>query len=240
MEKQNITNNNIQYIDTNYSVYALQILKNLGIIDHFNEYLLNENNNSSDETDRINDVSEDNNDVFIGSDGKVEIIDTFPSISDELLQELTPDGIKCQIIDRPLSIRFLKKLLNKPTIIRIVAKNGYHHTIFYDGKKIYDSWYDAFFVNNTLEYKDYYTNSICKFKPKRSFFKIGTPQQNDDEGYCDLFSVVVARIKARNEELKLLDKQLQTQQTKQELDKFTKINTIFHINNTEYKNILPI
>lgn len=177
----------------------------------------------------------DNDEVCIGSDGKIEINKEFPSIPDGLLEKLTPKGIESKIIYKPLDVDILNNFAGKPTIIRIGTENWYH-TIFYDGNKIYDSWYDSFFKTEELDfYEDYYNDDIYIYN--HDIFYKNAPQQNCDEGYCDLFAVTVARVYNDGYELNYLNKKIQNIKMKQELSKFANITSKMHINEIEYNDI---
>ena len=232
MEIQNI--NNIQYTETNYRVLAEQIFRYLGIIEDFNEDLLSEKDNNLDKVDSIsNDLLDD---VFIRSDGKIEINSKFPCISEDLLKELTPKGIKFEIIYKPLDVNILNSFDSKPTIIRIDTKNWYH-TIFYDGNKIYDSWYDCYQSHNEDidDHKYYYSDDI--YICNHDLFYKNAPQQNCDEGYCDLFAITIARLHNRGYRINSFNKKIQNIKIKQEQSKFMRLNSEMHINEIEYNDI---
>ena len=57
-----------------------------------------------------------------------------------------------------------------------------------------------------------------------------SPQQNINEGYCDLFSLANARLRAKGEKLETMDKMLQAQKMREELSTFAEINSEMHLN----------
>ena len=175
---------------------------------------------------------------ILNKNGKITIDKTYPIISHKTIEALLPSGIEFNTFYEPLNSDNLNNLNGQPSVIMIYNKNGTQHTVFYDGKKIHDSWYNCFFNPSPLrDYTQYYSNDIVNNKDK--FFFEKAPQQNSNEGYCVLFSLVNAYLYNENK-LNNSNKILQNIEMIQILNKIANIknNIDFHINGEEIKTIV--
>ena len=176
---------------------------------------------------------------ILNKNGKITIDKTFLFISTETIKALLPSGIEFKTFYEPLNSDHLNNLNGQPSVIMICDKNGTQHTVFYDGKKIHDSWYNCFFNPSPLQdyAQYYYSNDIINNKDK--FFFEKAPQQNSNEGYCVLFSLVNAYLYNENK-LNNSNKILQNIEMIQILNKIADIknNIDFHINGEEIKTIV--
>ena len=186
-------------------------------------------------------VIDDYDDIAIDEDNKLIVNDKFPQIDIEYIkQQCKNNGIEFIKLNKQLTRHKLRRT-KKPTIFYIlfkspITKQKHCHVVFYDGEKIWDSWsgiYDKNLSKNNKinfalnQYKYYYNKKIYK---NLSFFENNAPQQNSGEGYCALFSLANARLRAKNEKLETMDKTLQVQKMRDELSTFAEINSEMHVN----------
>lgn len=167
-------------------------------------------------------------------ESNIKIIDCkFPTTTKQWIKMQYKNFIS---INGLLNKQILKNI-KEPTIIQIIPKGKkYHHTVFYDGKQIWDTWFNIYNIDNG-EYKignkfydiyeEFYATDIYN---DPIIFKENTPNQLRKEGYCALFAISIARLKAKGEKLETMDKMLQAQKIKQELSIFTEINSKMHVN----------
>ena len=116
-----------------------------------------------------------------------EIEKGFPAISEEDIKKFKSKDVKYIRLDRQLNIEDLN---GKPSIFRIYY-NNHNHTIYYDGKKIHDSWY---YTNRKME--DYYDSSI-----KDDLFRKNILQQSKEQGYCAIFSIINSLITQQKQKI---------------------------------------
>lgn len=167
-------------------------------------------------------------------ESNIEIIDCkFPATTKKWIKTQYENFIS---INGLLDKQILKNI-KKPTVIQIIPKGKkYHHTVFYDGEQLWDSWFDIYNIDNR-EYKigNKFYKIYKKFYAKDIYddptiFKEESPQQLRKEGYCALFSLANARLKAKGEKLETMDKMLQAQKMKEELSTFAQIDSEMHVN----------
>ena len=182
----------------------------------------------------------------IKQDGTIVINSITPIIKQDWIEQQCNTN-KVKINFKPIYGKFGKKDLEgiqTPTIVQIFnmydskddTVNQTYHLVFIDhNKKIYDSYYESYIENEEdrlIERDEYYKNDI-----NDNDFQSNIPQQSAVQGYCSLFVLSIARLKARGECLESMDKKLQAQKMKQELATFTEINSKMHINGVEYRSI---
>ena len=108
---------------------------------------------------------------------------------------------------------------------------------FYDGNKIYDSWYNCYQSHDEDidDHEDYYNDNIYIYN--HDLFYKNAPQQNWDEGYCNLFAVAIASLYNKGCKINSFKKRVQNIKMKQEMSKFMRLNSEMHVNEIEYKDI---
>lgn len=168
--------------------------------------------------------------VRINNIKKLIINNTAPHIQEEWVLKQLPENTKILTFNRQLNIDDINTLQkdNKSAIIQINPQPENSHTMFFDGKKIWDSWRDVFNMLKKENINNPFYSEYSKYN--KEMFELNAPQQKLTEYYCVLFSLAIARLRAKGEKLETMDEMLQAQTIRDELATFVEINSKMHVN----------
>ena len=104
----------------------------------------------------------------------VEYDKNFPAIKANYMKDIT--GANVEVIDGPLDKGRLHDIPVR-SIVRIIV-DGYNHTVYWDGRRIHDSWHGKDVV------KKYYNSLEGEIE-----FCDTTPKQSETQGFCSIFAM---------------------------------------------------